>query len=154
MLAVWFFLAGAFGSGPETDLVEPEGDIVSLATDPAFCNLARASSVALTDLARNYRQHSGECVAVRGWWTGRALFASAEDAEIPGAYRIERVAGHRLGIYGDDSTLAAARREPRQVTAVGLVSDCERFEGGIHGYCHSVPRGGFLILGEVHPAGR
>lgn len=152
MLPFMFFVAAALdAAGHEAGPGQDGSEIVSLSIDPSSCNREQATNIALTTLARDYRRRVGECVAVQGWWRGHALFRSPADAARPGALWNPQWSRERIGLYGEARILRGAPDEPRRVTAVGLVSACERFRGGIHGYCHSLHQGGFLILGELHP---
>jgi hypothetical protein len=147
--------AAAFGSGgASAQMPGDEVFILSVAANPARCNLGRARRVALVALVRDYRSLRGRCVAVRGFWLGSGLFRRARDADGSDAFYSRSVAPHRIGLYGRreimDLTYSGARLE---VTAVGTLGSCETLgDPGVTvlGYCHSVLEGPYLALAEMY----
>jgi len=145
LLAAAYIAAGASAEPPE-----PEDDtrlIVSLSVDPSSCNLSQAPTIGFARLVRDYAALRGDCVAVRGWRNGRAVYPSYEAAAAPS--RNEVRARRTVGLYGERPQLDPSAAAPHRVAIAGVVGGCEYLPGGSAGYCHSVLEGSFLILGEI-----
>jgi hypothetical protein len=93
----------------------------------------------------------GKCVLVRGHLFGRAIFASAANANVAHARPADGRKESRIGLYGLQSD--------RLPTAgpyfvVGELQDCGRYFADenaiVLGYCHT-HSGPFLIVSELRP---
>jgi hypothetical protein len=148
-------LAAALAPAPQATPPAPaEQDglyiVTTMAAHPDHCNLAVAAKVDLPDLVREPGNWLDKCVAVTGYWQGRALFVSP-----PKERRMdwgEAWEGRRVGIYGTKRLLSSAPLRPRAYTAVGVVGLCESFRQEavmIMGYCH-YSDGPYIALAQMH----
>src|SRR5688572_17846242 len=72
--------------------------IMSAWSDPAQCNQGNASRLAYSKFLANYQSLKGSCVAVEGYWYGRALFASSRDAQGDRANVARELRNRRIGL--------------------------------------------------------
>lgn len=150
-------LALALASPPQSEApaTAPDNDsiVMWVAARPETCNLSIAKKVKLEALARKPSHWAGKCVAVSGYWHGRALFESPYDARKKYSQSSDELDGHRVGIYGREEVLKAAPKRPKQFIAVGIANTCERlWEGAIMvmGYCHYTG-GPIVAVAEMRP---
>jgi hypothetical protein len=127
--------------------------IMWVAARPENCNLNVAKKVTLESLIQQSDDWAGKCVAVSGYWYGRALFESPSDAREKYSQSSDELAGHRVGIYGREEVLEAAPKRPKRFVAVGIASTCERLWDGammVMGYCHYTG-GPIIAVAELRP---
>jgi hypothetical protein len=125
--------------------------LVTVATRPDKCNLNLAAKVDLLTLASQPKGWVGKCVAVGGYWQGRALFAQQRDARSRYAQSRSALRERRVGIYGTGELLRSAPRAAAAYTAVGIVGDCEALWAGVvmvMGYCHYTG-GPYIAVSEM-----
>jgi hypothetical protein len=118
----------------------PNTIITGLAGNPETCNLGTAAKIDLEELFEHPRPLKGKCVAVRGYWFGRALFATREEARLKYSPSTAKLEGRRLGLYGRDDVISPLPERPMPRVAVGTLVLCEDlWEGSlmVMGYCHS-----------------
>ncbi len=118
--------------------------ISSVSIGPGQCNIDKARPMTLQAARRHPARLDRTCVAVRGWWRGRALFS---EAPVPPEF--DR--GH-IGLYGDWDVLGQPPAKAVRVVAVGELSACAALKasqpGTLLGYCHNVD-GPVLILSQI-----
>jgi hypothetical protein len=127
--------------------------IVSVWSHPSTCNLDVAKKVSLEALVRKPSAWTGKCIAVRGYWYGRALFDYQSDADRKYSQSSDEIDGHRVGIYARDEILNAAPKHAALFIAVGIANECERLWNGsvmVMGYCHYTG-GPFIAVAEMRP---
>lgn len=115
------------------------------------CNVRNARRVAFDQLARGDAALHGECVAVSGYQSGRALFATRRDAQVRFASSAQKLDGRRVGLYGLSKVLPENAPRIAFYTVVGTVGGCERLEAGramVMGYCHYTS-GPYLAVSEL-----
>jgi hypothetical protein len=148
-------LALAAPTEAQSPAVTPDEDsiIMWVAARPETCNFKSARKVSLEAFVRKPDQWAGKCIAVRGYWSGRALFQSPGDARQKYAQSSDELDGHRAGIYGRDEVLKSAPKHPRLFTAIGVADTCERLSAGaimVMGYCHYTG-GPIIAVAEMRP---
>lgn len=124
--------------------------------DPAKCNASNARSISFADAARGIGVSRGDCVAVNGYWAGRALFSSIVDANTKRSTTSDALEGHRVGIYADERMFDIAPRRPKPFKIIGLYASCKTEWVGammVLGYCH-FSDGPFLKVAQAVPVGR
>ncbi|CAA9355687.1 MAG: hypothetical protein AVDCRST_MAG93-7339 [uncultured Chloroflexia bacterium] len=127
--------------------------IMWVAANPENCNLGVAKKLALEALAEQPDHWSGKCVAVTGYWYGRALFRTLSDARQRYSQSSDELDGRRVGIYGREEALKAAPKRPKKFVAVGIANTCERLSQGavmVMGYCHYTG-GPMIAVAELRP---
>jgi hypothetical protein len=133
----------------------PRNEIINNAwSDPSECNEGNAKLVSFTTLSTDFEEFRGDCVAVEGYWFGRALFASAGDASSRQSAFSERLNGERIGLYAQWETVGEPPVEPMRRRFVGFVGECETQWPSammVMGYCHYTG-GPILLVSEVFPA--
>ena len=128
--------------------------IMNAWADPSNCNFENAQSVAFSDLASDAGKFQGECVAVEGFWQGRALFRSARHAKMHRSNTNERLRGKRIGLYAQWDKLGEPPDQPARSVFIGLVGRCEtQWPDAIMvlGYCHYTG-GSILLVSQTRPA--
>ena len=137
------FLALAVAASPQTEVPVSKTDddsiIMWVAARPDACNLKVAKRVRFDAFVQKPDNWTGKCVAVSGYWHGRALFQSPSDASQEYSQSSDELDGQRVGIYGRTEVLEAAPKRPKQFIAVGIANTCERLSAGavmVMGYCH------------------
>ena len=121
--------------------------IMNAWSDPADCNHSNAKRVAFSVIAAGEEDLLGECVAVEGYWLGRALFHSAREAKATRSNTTERLPGNRVGIYAQWERVGELPDKPTKTLFVGRLGQCEtQWPGAIMvmGYCHYT--GGPILL--------
>jgi hypothetical protein len=135
-LAAVIALTAAAPAFAQDSVSVPDDQVMFVGTvsaSPDKCNLGNAHSMTLSDARRHAVEHSGGCVAVRGYWRGRELFAQppAKDGTDPTL---------QIGLYGDWDSLGEPPASA-PVVAVGYLDDCAalkaREPGTLLGYCHN-----------------
>jgi len=131
------------------DVEASSGDeiIMNAWSDPTECNRANADTVSFEVLMRNADARIGDCVAVDGYWKGRALFGSARSARSDGALVSDRLSGKRLGLYAQWELIGDPPGQPEGMRFIGRVGQCEtQWPEAIMvmGYCHYT--GGPILL--------
>jgi hypothetical protein len=130
--------------------------IVGAWGDPAKCNSSNARPLSLTDAARGDGVSPGDCVAVTGYWAGRALFASLADANAKRSTTSDALEGRRVGIYAKERLFATAPRRPKPFKIVGVYASCKTEWPEammVLGYCH-FSDGPFLKAAQATAARR
>jgi hypothetical protein len=150
-------LAIAPAAPPPTEsfAVTPDEDsiIMWVAARLDTCNIKSARKVSLEAFVRKPDQWAGKCIAVRGYWYGRALFQSPADARQKPSQSSDELDGQRVGIYGREEVLKSAPKHSRLFTAVGVANTCERLSEGaimVMGYCHYTG-GPIIVVAEMRP---
>lgn len=126
--------------------------ILPISADPATCNVALATKLTVLSMAADPLRWRGQCVAVDGYRSGNALFATKREAEQRSRESVQQPGGRRIGIYGTEQVLASASDARRRYTLVGIAGECDTLGGGatmVFGYCHYTD-GAFIILAEIH----
>jgi hypothetical protein len=116
-------------------------------SDPSDRNIENAKRVPFSDLASDAEKLLGECVAVEGYWFGRALFGSSKHAQMSRSLTSERLRGKRIGLYAQWDHVGDPPERPTQITFVGRVGQCETLWPDammVMGYCHYT--GGSILL--------
>ncbi|HXH14819.1 MAG TPA: hypothetical protein VNJ10_01665 [Sphingomonas sp.] len=128
-----------------------DGIVLGASIDPASCNSANATAAPFKKVASGADFAAETCVKVEGFWSGRAIFRNAEDANAEFSNSSPRLSGRRIGIYGSERLLASAPKKPMLYTLVGKLRRCETAWPGammVMGYCHYTG-GPFLIASEA-----
>lgn len=145
-------VTSAFQATPPAATEEEEPYVLmSLAARQEKCNLALATKVDLPGLINEPQKWTGRCIAIDGYWHGRALFASRKDALRPYAQSNDALNKRRVGLYGTKELLSSAPRAPLAYTAVGIAGECEALGEGaimVMGYCHYTG-GPYIALAEM-----
>ena len=121
--------------------------IMNAWSEPSDCNIENAKRVPFLDLASDAEKLLGECVAVEGYWFGRALFSSSKHAQIRSSLTSERLRGKRIGIYAQWDRVGDPPEKPTQITFLGRVGQCDTQWPDammVMGYCHYT--GGSILL--------
>lgn len=119
---------------------------------PHRCTIASAERVTFAQLHREQERLRGRCIALRGIWSGRALYRRAAGARAQRAEHDDATRGDRVGLYGSAAIERGARR-PDSYVAIGLLMDCAALREGddaVPGYCHNNLEGPFLAVTELH----
>lgn len=148
-----FAVAAALQANAPTTPSADGSVIVWVAARPATCNLGLATKLALEAFVKQSEQWVGKCVAVTGYWYGRALFRTPSDARKRYSQSSDELDGHRVGIYGREEVLSGGPKRPKKFVAVGIANTCERLsQGGIMvmGYCHYTG-GPVIAVAELRP---
>ena len=93
----------------------------------------------------------GRCVAVHGYLSGHALFATRTDARARRAPSTRALEGRRIGLYGLAKALPKGAPREGSYEIVGIVGDCERLSAGgvaVMGYCHYTD-GPYVAVSEL-----
>jgi hypothetical protein len=135
---------------------EPPRDeiIMNAWSNPADCNLASAKRVYFSVLAADAKGMLGECVAVEGYWSGRALFGSAKETRTQRSNTTDQLRGRRIGVYAQWERIGEPPERPTPTTFVGRVGQCETQWPGammVMGYCHYTG-GSILLVAEAFPS--
>jgi len=124
--------------------------------EASVCNSEIATPVDLTALAQNPRQWAGDCVAVRGYSGGFALFSDSQDAGRVGAWWAEDLKGRRVGLYGKDGfSDLVLNSEDGTMLAIGHVGLCEDLWAEfdfVSNYCHSASGAFIALMHDGSPA--
>lgn len=145
-------IAATFSASAQTADESPGDEIIMNAwSNTTDCNRAVAKRVAFSVLAADADELLGECVAVEGYWSGRALFGSPRDAGSRLSNTSDRLRGKRIGIYAQWESVGEPPNRPRRTTFVGIAGQCETQWPGammVMGYCHYTG-GPILLAAEV-----
>ncbi|GGB50110.1 hypothetical protein GCM10010833_00930 [Blastomonas aquatica] len=128
--------------------------ILNAWSNPADCNLTVAKRVSFSVLATDAEGMLGECVAVEGHWSGRALFGSIREARTRLSNTTTRLRGKRIGIYAQWESIGEPPDRPTRTMLVGRVGQCETQWPGammVMGYCHYTG-GPILLVAEAFPS--
>lgn len=87
----------------------------------ADCNLAVAKRVSFSVLAADAGGLVGECLAVEGYWSGRALFGSKREARTRLSNINDRIKGKRIGIYAQWESIGEPHNQSASTMFVGRV---------------------------------
>jgi hypothetical protein len=134
---------------------EPIRDVIIMNAwiDPANCNRVNAKPVTFSELTAEVDRFKGECVAVRGYRTGRALFRSARDARSHRSNTSEKLQGRRIGLYAQWELIGESSEKATQSLFVGRVGACETQWPDVimvMGYCHYTS-GPILLVSQSFP---
>ncbi|MDC0887234.1 hypothetical protein OAS19_05540 [Altererythrobacter sp.] len=141
-------------SAQDADPAPRDEFIMNAWSDPLDCNINNAKPVLFSDLATDVQELLGECVAVEGYWTGRALFKSAKQANMRLSNVTRRLNGKRVGLYAQWEQVGEPPDEPTLKVIVGRVGQCETQWPGammVMGYCHYTG-GPILLVSQVRSA--
>jgi hypothetical protein len=113
------------------------------------CTIASAERVTFEQVRHEAARLRHRCIAVRGIWSGQALYQGAAAARASSAAYDPATSHQRIGLYGS-VTIERGRAEPDAYIIVGLLYDCSVFaRREIGGYCHSSPTGPFLAVTDM-----
>lgn len=116
------------------------GDIVISAwADPETCNIQNATAMNVKEALSRADSLVGQCIAVDGYWSGRAVFSSASDGNQRRSNSVAALSSQRIGVYGTERMLYIAPRKARRYKLVGIFGRCETEWPGammVMGYCH------------------
>lgn len=144
----------ALGAEPPPN-EEGGGDIIVGAwADPAQCNRGNAQQVTIKELVAAGPDLLGRCVAVTGFWSGRAVFDQYKQAAAPRSNSAGQTEAHRVGLYARERVLQSAPRHPEPFTIVGVAGRCEtEWPNAIMvlGYCHNTS-GPIVRVAETYAA--
>jgi len=148
-------LTGAPGISAQTADEPPSEEFIMNAwSDPADCNLANAKRVSFSALAAKPMGLIGKCVAVEGYWSGRALFGSTQDAKTSRSNTSDRLRGKRIGIYAQWEIVGEPPNRPTRTLFVGRAGQCETQWPSatmVMGYCHYTG-GSMLLVSQAFPS--
>ena len=116
-------------------------------SNPADCNRRNASHLGYLEFLARFQSLKGLCVAVEGYWYGRALFVSSRDARADRSNVARHLRHKRLGLYARTELLETAPSEPERYLIVGRAGECETQWPEammVMGYCHYT--GGPILL--------
>ena len=134
-------------SAQDADPAPRDEFIINAWSDPSDCNIDNAEPVLFSDLASDAQELLGECVAVEGYWAGRALFKSAKQANMRLSNVTRRLSGKRVGLYAQWEQFGEPPDHPTPKVIVGRVGQCETQWPSammVMGYCHYT--GGPILL--------
>jgi hypothetical protein len=144
----------ALGAEPTRHEAAQEDIIVGAWADPAQCNRGNSQKVAIKELVAAGHDFIGRCVAVTGFWSGRAVFDDYKSAVEPRSNSTARTEAHRVGLYARERVLQSAPRHPAPFTIVGVAGRCEaEWPNAIMvlGYCHNTS-GPIVRVSETYAA--
>jgi len=125
--------------------------ILGASLDSAECSLETATPISFEAAANAHSDLDGKCIALSGYWVGRAIFATSKEANSQRPNSSRRLAQRRVGIYGSERMLAIAPTTAKRYTVSGKVEHCETAWPGammVLGYCHYTG-GPFVIISEA-----
>lgn len=128
--------------------------IMNAWSNPADCNRSNAKRMPFAALAADPNGMIGECVAVEGYWSGRAIFGSTWDAKARRSNTTHRLRSKRIGIYAQWEIVGEPPVRPTRTTFVGRVGQCETQWPGavmVMGYCHHTG-GTILLVSQTFPS--
>ncbi len=140
-------LAAGQVAAQDEDEVSEDVFIMGAWVDPADCNQQNAQLVSFSTLASDFQTMLGACVAVDGYWSGRALFSSAKAANSDRSNVSRRLRQQRVGLYAQWDAIGEPPDNPTRTTFAGRVGECESQWPGammVMGYCHYT--GGPILL--------
>lgn len=128
----------------------PHGGILSsMEVSGESCDALSAKPMELKHLLKQPEAHIGECVTTVGYYESRALFLRKRDTKTKFPTQNDKVARHRIGLYGSEQKLVRLEAADNQKASVtGLISDCSTLYANfimVMGYCHYTD-GPILIL--------
>ena len=144
-------LAATHSAEPLGPAQQEDSFLVTVAARPDKCNLTLATKVDLLTLVKRPTAWMGRCVAVDGYWQGRALFGRPRDARSRYAQSNRALRKRRVGIYGTDELMRTTPHAAAAYTAAGIVGDCEALWAGalmVMGYCHYTG-GPYIAVAEM-----
>ena len=121
---------------------------------PATCAANSAQPSTIQAIAADPLRMRGRCVAVEGYWRGRALFLTPSEGEQDHSNLSAALERRRVGLYATDQVSAAGSKLRKRVLVIGTVDDCAaawEAEGEpimVLGYCHTA-HGAFLAVSDV-----
>lgn len=154
ILAVTFIAYASDASAQTDEDAQRDVVITNAWSDSAHCNRAIARQISFRELASDPDGLIDACVAVEGYWAGRALFSSARDARSRSSQSAERLRGRRVGLYAQWESIVEPPRRPARTIFVGIVGRCAQWADVlmVMGYCHYTG-GPILIVAEAYPSG-
>ena len=148
-------ISAASSPSAQTADESPRDEIIMNAwSNPADCNRAVARPVSFSVLAADAQGLIGECVAVEGYWSGRALFGSSKAARSRRSNTTDRLRGERIGIYAHWDSIGEPPDHLTRTMFVGRLGQCEtQWPGAMMamGYCHYTG-GSILLVAEAFPS--
>lgn len=121
----------------------PQADVISSKwAKESACGPGNAQPVDFGTLLQALQQWHNKCVAVSGYFQGRALFLNADDTtrRLPPGDARRSLA--RVGIYSSPETAEKLHKlqDAEYVTVIGYLWDCQDMQGPgvimVLGYCH------------------
>jgi len=147
-------LAGTGQAQQRAAPADDEAIIMGAWTDPAKCNRDIARPASMPEIMAGTAVPDGTCVAVEGYWRGRALFARKADANDDRATVDPAHARSRIGLYAKPELFETAPHRSRRYVMIGLLGHCETQWPGammVMGYCHYTD-GPILLLSQAFNA--
>ena len=141
-------------SAQDSDHTPRDEFIMNAWAEPSDCIFEKAKNVAFSDLASDAGELVGECVAVEGFWQGRALFRSAWHAKMRRSNTNEQLRRKRIGLYAQWEKIGEPSDQPARSVFVGIVGRCETQWPDammVLGYCHYTG-GSILLVSQRRPA--
>jgi hypothetical protein len=139
---------------PATDGDPDSGDVITAAwADPSKCNVSNAPPVTFREAVQSGDRLNGKCIAVEGFWIGRALFERASDGNKEKSTVSKALEGRRIGLYGTEAILDDAPERSAPYRLVGIYGHCETEWPNamlVLGYCHYTD-GPILKLSQAIP---
>lgn len=136
--------------------VDDEEIIMGAWTDPAKCNGDIARPASMPEIMAGNAIPDGTCVAVEGYWRGRALLARKADADDNRSTVAPSHARSRIGLYAKSELFETAPDRSRRYVMIGVLGHCETQWPGammVMGYCHYTD-GPILLLSQAFDAGK
>jgi hypothetical protein len=151
--ALWWAVLPLTAQQAPPPPTESSGDdiITGAALDPAICNHGNAARLSIDTVLQSATPSPRQCVSIDGYWSGRALFRTAAEANSKFSNSSKRLAARRIGMYGSERLLVSAPKRATRYTLVGQLRRCETAWPGammVMGYCHYTG-GPFLIAAEA-----
>lgn len=113
------------------------------------CTSANAKRVEFASVALNPSAYAGECVRLKGFWAGPALYSSRDGYYLAGAIvsdlapdnpqRVYRIGVYPHGVQAEAAADSQLHSEASDADMIGRVGMCEQFwDAGlmVTGYCH------------------
>jgi hypothetical protein len=117
---------------------------------PSNCTLAQAERITLEMAIEEGERLNRRCVALRGIWSGRALYRDLAHARLERSEIAEGNAPYRIGLSAPDA-IARRAAPSAHYLMVGILYDCSVFDGEeVYGYCHFHLRGPLLAVTHAY----
>jgi len=143
--------APAEGEAPAAEAGSGLSFLLDVYGNKERCNAGNARPVVFEVLARGGTVRDGECVVVRGYLAGRALFGTPGHTRIRRAQSTDVLKEQRVGLYGLSRVLREDAPAVGYYRVVGTVGECARLGRDgmmVMGYCHYT-NGPYLAVSEL-----
>lgn len=128
-----------------------EDVILGAWSDATKCNRANAKHLSFDKVLTGGEKLNGACVAIEGYWAGRAFFKRAGQGNAARSNTTRSLRGRRIGIYAHGEVLETAPQRAARYLMVGMIGQCETEWPDammVLGYCHYTG-GPILKVSEV-----